>query len=87
MGELLDGDIQLVADITPEGAQYLVVELAWLVLGHELSCLLQSLGGHLVGLLATHLRHVGIIDGALTEDDEERDEDEGEDNEGDPIGH
>ena len=87
MRELLNGDIHLVSYITPEGAQHLVVELTRLVLGHEQGSLLQALCSHLIGFLSTHLRHVGVVDGTLTEDDEERDEDQGEDNECHPIGH
>ena len=67
-------DIELIAHITPQGTQHLVVELVRLVVGHQAGSQLQTLGGHLVGLLTTHLGNIGVVDGTLTEDDKQRDE-------------
>ena len=84
--ELGHRDVELVAHITPECTQHLVVELARLVGSHQARSLLESLGGHLVGLLATHSGNIGIVDGTLTEDDKQRDEHQHQSGHGDPIG-
>ena len=76
--ELLYRHVQLVADISPQGTQHLVVELAGTTGLHQLVSLLQTLHSYLVGFLATHLADVGIVDGTLTEDDKQRDERQGE---------
>ena len=69
--QLLDRDVQFVADITPEGTEYLVVERRWLVLLHQARGFLQSLRSHLVGTSGTLADDICILDGALTEDDEQ----------------
>ena len=86
MRELLNGNVEFITHITPEGTQDLIVEGTGLPFLHELGSLLESLRSHLVSLLAAHLRDVGIVDGTLTEHDEECDEDKGEDRETDPVG-
>ena len=86
MRELFDRDVEFVAHITPESTQHLVVELTRLVVGHQLRGLLQTLRGHLVGLASATLGDVGILDGTLTEDDEQRDEHEGHNSQCNPIG-
>ena len=83
--ELLDRDVEFVAHISPEGSQHLVVELAGLVVGHQTGSLLESLGSHLVGLLATLFDDIRILDGPLTEDNEERDKDQCQHGERYPI--
>ena len=76
--QLLDGHIQLVAHIAPQGTQRLVVELIGTVVLHQAGGFLQSAGSHLIGHLATRLHQVGILDGSLTEDDKQRHEDQHE---------
>ena len=86
MRKLFNRDVEFVAHITPEGTQHLVVELARLVVGHQLRSLLQTLRGHFVGLACTTLGDVGILNGTLAEDDEQRDEHEGHNSQCNPIG-
>ena len=85
MRELFDRDVEFVANITPEGTKHLIVELTRLVVGHQLRGLLQAFCGHLVGLTCTTFGDVGILDGTLTEDDEQRDEHKGHNGQRDPI--
>ena len=86
MRQLLDGNVQLVADIAPEGAQHLVVELRRLVGSHQTRRFLQALRGHLVGFTGTLLHDVGVLDGPLAEDDEQRDERQQQHTEPQPVG-
>ena len=45
----------------------------------------QMLEGYAVGLLSTHLHHVGIVDGALAEDDKQHDEGDQRDEQVHPV--
>ena len=87
MRQLFDRDIKFIAHIAPEGTQHLVVELTRLVLCHQVRCFLQTFRCHLIGLAGTTLGDIGILDGPLTEDHEQRDKHEGHNGERDPIGH
>ena len=83
--QLFDGHRQPVAHIAPEGTQHLVVELALFAVVHQAGGFLQSLRGHLAGFSGTLLHHVGILDGATAEDDEQGHEAAQQDAEGDPV--
>ncbi len=65
--ELADGDVKLVADISPEGAEHLVVELAVVVLAHQFVGLAETFCCHLVSLLGAQLHDVGILDSTFAE--------------------
>ena len=77
MRELFHRDVEFVANITPEGTKHFIIELTRFVVGHQLRGLLQTLRGHLVRLACTTFGDVGILNGTLAEDDEQRDEHEG----------
>ena len=68
--QLGDGDIQLIAHVAPECAQYLVVELSLLTGHHELVRSTESF----IGYLSAHLHDVGILDGTTAEDDHQGNE-------------
>ena len=72
--QLGNRNVELVANISPKCTKHFIVELAWLIIHHEFRSLFESLGGYLVGLLATHLGNIGVIDGTLAEDYKQRDE-------------
>ena len=83
--ELGDRHIELVAHISPEGTQHLIIELALLACLQQLVSLTQTTDSDLVGTLATHLPDIGILYRTMAEDDEEGDEDGKEDGKTDPI--
>lgn len=73
--EVLDGDVELVADVAPEGSHHLVVELAALALEHQLVGTAQTAGGYLVGVVALHSDDVGAHEDGLSETVEQKSED------------
>ena len=83
--QLLDGHVELVAHIAPKGTQHFVVELRRTVVAHQSRSLLQSLRRHLVGPSGTFACNIGIVDGTLTEHHEERDENECQNSQRQPV--
>ena len=72
--EILHAYVQFVAHIAPQGTQHLVVECTRLPSRHEFCRHAQTLCGHSVGLFATLLHQVGVVDGTAAEHHKQRDE-------------
>ena len=83
---MLNRDIEFIAHIAPQSTQHLIIEGTLLIVLHQLGSLLQSFGSHLVRLLATHLHHISILNGTLTEDNKQRDEQQTQHHQGNQIG-
>jgi len=71
LGQLAEGECQLVAQIAPEGAHDLIEEGFALILLDKLGSLLETAARLLVGLAALDEADVGVIVGFLAEDEEE----------------
>ena len=84
-GELFDRHVELVTNVAPKRTKHLVVEFVLLAASHQFCGFLQSFGGHLVSLAGTLFHDIGILDGSLTEDDEERDEAQQQQRQAHPI--
>ena len=83
--QFCDGNIQLVAHISPQRTKHFIVEFTLLLLLHQAVGYLESLGSHLVGLLTLTFHDVGILNGTTAEHDEQRDKQQQEEGQQHPI--
>ena len=84
--QLFDGHAELVAHITPQSSQHLIVEVVGTTRLHQRSSLLQSFRSHLVSLAGTLFHDVGVLNSTATEDDKQRDKGQQQHAQCQPVG-